>query len=131
MNRLNPLYIILLFLTVVFISFVSLSNEKKVYLEKIEESKQLQQKAQEYKAMTSYWKNENFINRTVEEILKNSMFKNEQITKTSLKDSIKIKIESSNPQVLDNFLNRVLNKQLIIKNLELDKNFINLEIGIK
>jgi hypothetical protein len=59
------------------------------------------------------------------------MFKNEKITKTSTKESIKIKIESSNPQVLDNFLNRFLNKQLIMKKIEIDKNFINLEIGVK
>lgn len=131
MNRLNPLYIILLLLTIVFISFFSLSNEKSLYLEKVKETKMIEEKALEYKAMTSYWRNENFINKTVDEILKSSMFKNEQIIKTSSKDSIKIKIESSNPQVLDNFLNRVLNKQLIIKNLELDKNYINLEIGTK
>lgn len=131
MNRLNPLYIILLLLTIVFISFFSLSNEKSLYLEKVKETKMIEEKALEYKAMTSYWRNENFINKTVDEILKSSMFKNVQIIKTSSKDSIKIKIESSNPQVLDNFLNRVLNKQLIIKNLELDKNYINLEIGTK
>lgn len=131
MNRLNPLYIILLLLTIVFISFFSLSNEKSLYLEKVKETKMIEEKALEYKAMTSYWRNESFINKTVDEILKSSMFKNEQIIKTSSKDSIKIKIESSNPQVLDNFLNRVLNKQLIIKNLELDKNYINLEIGTK
>ena len=131
MNRLNPLYILGLFLTLLFISFFSLSNEKKAYFEKIDQVNQLQQKAQEYKALTSYWKNETFINKTIDEIVKNSMFKNEQITKTASKDSVILKIESSNPQVLDTFLNRVLNKQLVIKNLELDKNFINLEIGIK
>lgn len=81
--------------------------------------------------MTSYWKNEAFVNKTIDEIVKNSMFKNEQITKTASKEGVILKIESSNPQVLDTFLNRVLNKQLVIKNLELDKNFINLEIGIK
>jgi hypothetical protein len=131
MNRLNPLYILGLLLTLLFISFFSLSNEKKAYFEKIDQVNQLQQKAQEYKALTSYWKNEAFVNKTIDEIVKNSMFKNEQITKTASKEGVILKIESSNPQVLDTFLNRVLNKQLVIKNLELDKNFINLEIGIK
>jgi hypothetical protein len=131
MNRLNPLYIVGLFLTLLFISFFSLSNEKKSYFEKIDQVNQLQQKAQEYKYLTSYWKNEAFVNKTIDEIIKNSMFKNEQITKTASKDSVILKLESSNPQVLDSFLNRVLNKQLVIKKLELNKNFINLEIGIK
>ena len=131
MNRLNPLYLVLLFLTLVFISFFSLLNEKKLYLEKVDESRLFEQKASEYQSLISYWKNEKFINKTIDEILKNSLFKNEQITKTASKESIKIKIESSNPQVLDNFLNRFLNKQLIIKNLEIDKNFISLEVGLK
>ena len=131
MNRLNPLYILGLLLTLLFISFFSLSNEKKAYFEKIDQVNQLQQKAQEYKALTSYWKNEAFVNKTIDEIVKNSMFKNEQITKTASKEGVILKIESSNPQVLDTFLNRVLNKQLVIKNLELDKNFINLEISVR
>ena len=131
MNRLNPLYILGLFLTLFFISFFSLSNEKKSYFEKIDQVNQLQQKAQEYKYLTSYWKNEVFVNKTIDEIMKNSMFKNEQITKTASKDGVILKLESSNPQVLDGFLNRVLNKQLVIKKLELDKNFINLEVSIK
>lgn len=131
MNRLNPLYLVLLFLTLVFISFFSLLNEKKLYLEKVDESRLFEQKASEFQSLISYWKNEKFINKTIDEILKNSLFKNEQITKTASKESIKIKIESSNPQVLDNFLNRFLNKQLIIKNLEIDKNFISLEVGLK
>ena len=118
-------------MTLLFISFFSLSNEKKSYFEKIDQVNQLQQKAQEYKYLTSYWKNEAFVNKTIDEIMKNSMFKNEQITKTASKDSVILKLESSNPQVLDSFLNRVLNKQLVIKKLELDKNFINFEIGIK
>ena len=131
MNRLNPLYLILLSLTIVFVSFFSLSNEKKFYLEKVDESKLLQQKASEYLSFIGHWKDEKFINKTIDDILKNSLFKNEQITKTTSKESIKIRIESSNQQVLDNFLNRFLNKQLMIKNLEIDKNFINLEVGLK
>ncbi len=48
MNRLNPLYIILLLLTIVFISFFSLSNEKSLYLEKVKETKVIEEKALEY-----------------------------------------------------------------------------------
>ena len=64
MNRLNPLYIIMLFLTLVFISFFSLSNEKKNYLEKTKELKDLELKAKEYSTLSTEWKNEKFVNRT-------------------------------------------------------------------
>ncbi|BAK74208.1 MAG: hypothetical protein AB7S49_00335 [Arcobacter sp.] len=131
MTRINPLYIILLFLTLFFISFYLVSNQKKLYLEKSLETIQLEIKAKEYKDLSNSWKNEKYINKTLDEILKNSIFKNEKIVKTATKESIKIKIETTDSRVLDNFLNRVLNKQLIIKKLELDKNFIILEVGTK
>lgn len=131
MKRLNPLYIVLLFLTLVVVSFVLVIKEKDIYMQKIKDMNTLEVKAKEYKNLSQFWKNQKFIEKTIDEILKNSMLKNEKITKTSTKESIKIKIESSNPQVLDNFLNRFLNKQLIMKKIEIDKNFINLEIGVK
>ncbi len=131
MNRLNPLYIILLFVTIVFLSFYTSNNEKKSYIEKLDEIKILQTKAFEFKSLASTWTNEKYINNTLDEILKSQIFVNQQITRTATKEAIKIKIQSVNPQVLDAFLNKTLNKQLIIKKIELDSNFIDLEIGIK
>ncbi len=131
MSRLNPLYIILLFVTITFLSFYISSKQKDVYFEKIDETKFLQTKALEFKSLVNTWTNEKYINNTLDEILKAPLFANLQITRTATKQMIKIKIDSTNPVVLDNFLNRVLNKQLIIKKLELETNSINLEIGIK
>ena len=131
MNRLNPLYIILLFVTFTFLSFYISSNQKESYLEKLNEVKTLQAKALEFKSLVNTWTNEKYINNTLDEILKSQIFANQQITKTATKESIKIKIQSANPQVLDTFLNKILNKQLIIKKLELNVNFIDLEVGIK
>ncbi len=131
MNRLNPLYVILLFITITFISFYSSSNEKSLYSEKIEEAKNLQIKALEFKNLVNSWTNEKYINSTLNEILKSQVFENQQIIKIATKENIKIKIESANQQVLDVLLNKILNKQLIIKKLEMNSNSIDLEIGIK
>lgn len=131
MNRLNPLYMILLFVTIAFLSFYISSNQKETYIEKLKEVKTLQAKALEFKSLVNTWTNEKYINNTLDEILKSQTFANQQITRTATKESIKIKIQSTNPQVLDTFLNKILNKQLIIKKLELNTNFIDLEVGIK
>lgn len=131
MNRLNPLYIILLFITIVFLSFYTISNEKKAYYKKVEETKQLESKALEFKNLVNAWTSEKYINSTLDEISKSQIFANQQISRSSTKELIKIKIDSANPEILDIFLNKVLNKQLIIKKLQLDKNSIDLEIGIK
>lgn len=131
MNRLNPLYVILLFITITFISFYSNSNAKNLYLEKIDEAKNLQIKALEFTNLVNSWTNEKYINSTLNEILKSQVFENQQIIKIATKENIKIRIESANQQVLDVLLNKILNKQLIIKKLEMNSNSIDLEIGIK
>ena len=64
-------------------------------------------------------------------ILKNKIFSNQKILKASTNELIKLKIESDDPKILDNFLNKILNKELAIKKLEIEKRYINLEIGIK
>lgn len=131
MNRLNPLYMILLFVTIAFLSFYISTNQKETYIEKLNEVKILQSKALEFKSLVNTWTSEKYINNTLDEILKSQTFANQQITRTATKESIKIKIQSTNPQVLDTFLNKILNKQLIIRKLELNTNFIDLEVGIK
>ncbi|MDD2888430.1 MAG: hypothetical protein PHY66_11540 [Aliarcobacter sp.] len=131
MNRLNPLYIILLFITIVFLSFYSISNEKNAYSKKVEEARELEIKALEFKNLVNAWTSEKYINSTLDEISKSQIFVKETISRSSTKELIKIRIDSANLEVLDIFLNKVLNKQLIIKRMQLDKNSINLEIGIK
>lgn len=131
MKRLNPLYIILLFVTFAFLSFYTSSNQKEAYIEKLNEVKILQIKALEFRNLVNTWRNEKYINSALDEILRSQIFANQQITRTSTKEAIKIRIHSVNPQVLDTFLNKILNKQLIIKKLELNTNFIDLEVGSK
>ena len=131
MKRLNPLYIILLFVTFAFLSFYTSSNQEEAYIEKLNEVKNLQIKALEFRNLVNTWRNEKYINSTLDEILRSQIFANQQITRTSTKEAIKIRIHSVNPQVLDTFLNKILNKQLIIKKLELNTNFIDLEVGSK
>lgn len=59
------------------------------------------------------------------------MFLDQKILRAKVNNVIKLKIESNDPKILDNFLNKILNKPLQINKLELDKSFINLEIGVK
>ena len=59
MKRLNPLYIILLFVTFAFLSFYTSSNKKEAYIEKLNEVKNLQIKALEFRNLVNTWRNEN------------------------------------------------------------------------
>lgn len=131
MKRLNPLYIILLFLTFVFISFFQLNSTKNEYKNAYSDYEDLRSISKDFNELKTQWNNEKYVNETLDVILKNKMFSNQKILRAKVNNVIKLKIESSDPKILDNFLNKILNKPLQINKLELDKSFINLEIGVK
>lgn len=131
MNRLNPLYIIALALTITFVSFFLLNKEISGYITQSNELKIISNKAKEYKQLKSSWDNKSFVNKTLNQILRISTFKNQKVLRVNGKNSIKIKMISSNPKILNSFINKILNKKLIIKKLELNKSYVDLEIGLK
>ncbi|MDN5108105.1 hypothetical protein PJV93_11405 [Aliarcobacter butzleri] len=131
MNRINPLYIIGLFLVLVLISFISLSNQKNLFYNKKNQLSDLEIRFKEYYDISNFWKNEKYINETIDEILNSSLLKNEDIVKIVTKDNIKLKLETTSEQNLDSFLNMILNKQLIIRKLEIKRTMVNVEIGLR
>ena len=92
---------------------------------------ELEIKFKEYYEVSTYWKNEKYVKETIDHILSSSSFSNENINKVVTKEHIKLKLESSSEQTLDTFLNMILNKQLIINKLELKRDSIYLEVGLK
>lgn len=131
MKRLNPLYIILLFLVVVLISFFKLAEYKKSYKEELGSLNEVKIKIKDYNNLTSTWKNEQYATKILNQLSNNRVFKSAKISKSKNKRFISFKIESKNPRILDNFLNKILNKKLVIEKLELQKEFIDLQVGIK
>lgn len=129
MNKINPLYLILLMFTFVYISFEVLSQTKENFIEKSNEYNSVKQKAKEFKELNNSWANKNRTIRTINQITNSPKFRKHKILKVETQKNIKLKIESIDSKVLNDFLNRVLNKQLIIDKLELQKTYIALEIG--
>ena len=130
MNRINPLYLIALTLTVLFISVYSLNSEKKFFVEKKDELNLIKQKSKDYKSYKESWNNEAFVSKTLDDILRSRQFSNQKVLRAKTKNSIKVKIQSTNQNILNAFLNKILNKKLIIRKLEIEKSFVNVEIGI-
>ena len=130
MKRLNPLYIIGLAVTILFLSFYLLNKEKSNFNERSEALLKIKSQSQDYKAYKKNWNNKKFVVKTLDNILNSSDFRNQKVLRVQTKHSVKIKIESSEQRVLNSFLNKILNKNLVIKKMVLEKNFINIELGI-
>lgn len=131
MNRLNPLYVLLLCVTLFLVSIFLLNGKKSSFEETNKEYINLKSKSKEYKTLLNDWKNEKNVDLLLEQILKNKILESAKIFKTKNQNYIALKIESNDSKVLDYFLNKVLNKPFIIKKLEVNKSYIDLQIGIK
>lgn len=98
--------------------------KKKVELAKVKSQ------AKDFNEYKKNWNNEKFVTKVLDNILKNKAFSNQKILRAKTKNTIKVKIQSNDQRILNSFLNKILNKNLIMKKVELEKNFINIEIGI-
>ena len=67
MNRLNPLYILLSIIIINILTYAFLEDKKDIYFEKIDQSEKLELKIKEYTNVTNFYKNLNFINKTIDE----------------------------------------------------------------
>ncbi|WP_072682461.1 hypothetical protein [Arcobacter sp. LA11] len=130
MNKLNPMYILALMITVFIVSFVSVSNKKEEYKNSIQTYENVKMKSKDFKEYKKTWFNKNQIRRKIDNIVRNSTFRKEKILKVENSNIIKLKIESKNPRVLNKFLNKILNEKLILKKLDIQKRSISMEIGI-
>lgn len=131
MNKLNPLYILILIITIFIISFVKLNDIKKDYDVLNREATTFKQKAKSFKEYKQTWFNKKRVTKKIDNIIKSSTFKKEKILKTQTSNMIRVKIESLNPRILNKFLNRVLNEKLIIRKLDIKKTSILFEIVLK
>jgi len=131
MNKINPLYILALMLTLVLLSFQQLNEQKNSFYEKAKEFESLKEKAKEYRNLSNSWANKQNSINTINQIVNSSKFRKHKILKVETQKNLKVKIESKDSKVLNDFLNRVLNKQLIIEKMELQKDYIALEIGYR
>ena len=131
MNKINPLYILALMLTLVLLSFQQLNEQKNSFYEKAKEFENLKEKAKEYRHLSSSWASKENTVKTLNQIVNSAQFRKHKILKVETQKNLKVKIESKDSKVLNNFLNRVLNKQLIIDKMELQKDYIALEIGYR
>jgi len=130
MNKLNPIYILALVITIFIISLVK-QNQKKDELNNIELNyEQIQTKAKHLNEYKQKWFDKNETIKDLNFILKDSFFRKENITKIENEKHIRVKIESKNQVILNKFLNKVLNKKFILNKLIIEKNSISFEVMI-
>ena len=130
-NRINPIYIVLLLIILVFVSYSLVNTEKNNRVINNNQLSVTLKKVDEYNEYKKNWYNKEKVLSELNLILKSSSFKNKKQLKVETKNTIKIKLESANSKDLTKFLNKILNNKFLINKLELNKNFVFIEIGFK
>lgn len=129
MNKINPLYLLFLFIVLAFASFFTLELNKHEVKKSFDSLKVFSKTANEYSLIKNVWLNKNKIKRDINSLLRN--FKKEGIIKVELVDSIKIKLESKNEERLAAFLNKLLNANFLFIKLEITQNIVFAQIRLK
>ncbi len=128
MNKFNPLFLLLLSITLLLYSALDLKSANENLSQIDEENKQFVKIATKYNSLQQAWGKGKDIKKRCEKILKLSNIKNAKIIKKG--KSIKIKIENASLKSIDKFMNKILNEAMIIRNFSLTKDKLELEIGI-
>ncbi len=128
MNKINPLYLLLLFTVITFVSFFTLELNKNEVKKSFASLNSFSKTANEYSLIKNVWLNKNKIKRDINALLRS--LTSEKITKTELVDSIKIKMESKNEKKLSAFLNKLLNANFLFLKLEITQDVVFAEIRL-
>ncbi len=130
MNRINPLHILLILVIITILSFYFLNTKKNNM--KIESKKinLFKEKVFLYKDLKKSWYNQKEIMKQVNFILNDSKLSGENINTTFNKKSVKIKLNFSNKKIVNYFINKLLNKKLRIKNLNITSTEVFVEVAL-
>ncbi len=131
MNKINPLYLIVLFIAFFIVSTVLLKDIQEDIEVGNKNKKEFFKLSSEYKEYKNSWFDKKEIEKRIDRIAKSINFRNEKILVVQSGNIVKLKIESKNEKVLEKFLKRVLNEKFIIKKLSVDRSSIYVEVGLK
>lgn len=131
MNRINPLYLLLLSFIIVFISLSMLASEKNLFLSKIEESRLFEKMSVDFIALKKEWFDKNEIKKQINVLTNNSKFRKADIITTFEDKKAVIKLNSQDKNIIESFVNKILNNKFLINKLEISKTSVFVEVSLK
>ncbi len=120
--RINPMYILLLFITLSAISFFKLNDSSQSFESELEFFSEFKQDSKLYQKL----KDNKASLRELDRFLRR--FDNKDVKKREFKNKVSIVVKSTDINKLNNFLNQLFNSSLKIKKLVIEKESISVEI---
>jgi len=120
--RINPFYILLLFITLSGVSFFKLNFIQQSYEDELTTFNEFQHNSEAYKNLKNKIASITDVNRIL------IRFKKENIEQKETKSTILLTMKNNNIKELNQFLNKILNSNFKIKKLMIQKDIIEVEI---
>ena len=128
MKNINPLFLLIASLIVLFIAIFSFNKAQKQLLIEQEEYQEFKQLSLRYNKQRDTFSNGTNIIKRIQKLLLNSNIRNAEILHKNKK--ITIKISSLNINLVQKFINKILNERFNIIKLNIIQDKITLEIGV-
>ena len=134
MNRINPLYIGVLFIGILLFLLFQLSGAKSDLAEAKEEYKSTELIVNELRSLKNIYGNKKKIEKSISRLLNQASLKSAKIQKRSMKNGVAFSSESMDKKALDSLMGKILNGTYNVEKLKikkLSKEKVSFEMEIK
>lgn len=131
MKKSNPIYFLVLILTILFIVIFQEKKSQENLKELNNNLQLLKEKATIYTKYKNQWINKSNIEERINKIKNNPIFKSYKIKTEGLENSIRITFNTTNRNKQNSLLNMIMNDYYLIKSMNFTKNNLIIEIEVK
>lgn len=124
-NKINPVYILAFFTTIMLISFLNLNSAKQELNKQIDGYDNFKKSAYEYSRLKKIWQNGSVSEKKINKIV--SKYKDIEYKNYSSKYVLSLKSNDTN--TMQSFLNTVLNDGFKVLKFDIKKDIIVLELA--
>ncbi len=128
MNKINPIYILLFFVVVLIISFTQLKEKREKLVTEQTNFLEFSKKALEYKSLVKKSTKENIV-AFLEKVRNNPRYKKANIKVSNKEDSYIVSLRGNNLSTHQKLLNDILNNNFNIKQLNITKTNLEIELS--
>lgn len=130
MNKINPLYILALFIMLTMVSFNFVNDGRTELIKNNGMLNHFKKDVLEYNQLKSNLTTKKERLSSLDVIIRDSDFIKANISSNIQKNRAVIKLVTSNKETMQTFLNRFLNKNIKINRMEATKKYITVEVEL-
>ncbi|RXJ68317.1 hypothetical protein CRV08_08685 [Halarcobacter ebronensis] len=128
MSKINPLYLLALIVILFITSFIVLQNKKEQLLIAEHDFNQKYALAKEFNLLKRNYRNKEQKISSIKSLENNATFKKGELHINESNTNISVSFKSEDPNILENFINRILQERFSFKSFSISLNKVTFEV---